>query len=116
MGLFDRWFGKSKEQDTADPATYKIDGMAKCQKCGRSVKIQTPAKDAKGKILVASVDDMMPFAFFCIHCDYVTCARGSLLAYKDHNPRNGIPTCPSCKEVSGPQFFSIWQDHKAKSP
>jgi len=114
MGLFDRWFGKGQKADTADPATYKIGDMVKCQKCGSRVKIQSPPKDAQGKILVASVDDMMPFAFRCVQCDYITCARCSLLAYELHNPREGIPTCPSCKEVSGPQFFTFWLDQQAK--
>jgi len=113
MALLDRWFGKGQKADATSPATYKVGDTVKCQKCGRRVKIQSPAKDVNGKIVVASVDDMMPFAFRCVHCDYITCARCSLLAYELHNPREGIPTCPSCNEVSGPQFFTQWLDQKA---
>ena len=79
------------------------------------VKIETPARRiSKGKIVIASVDDMLPyFAFRCEKCNYITCIECALLAYELHNRREGIPTCPSCKEVSGPIFFMEWLDsHK----
>jgi transcription elongation factor Elf1 len=93
--------------------THRVGETVSCQKCGRKVKIDVPRKDSKGKILLASVDDMMPFAFRCRQCDFITCAECALLAYELHNPRQGIPTCPSCGKVAA-MFFTEWLAIKGK--
>ena len=97
---------KKKRDQAVSVPTYKVGDKVSCQKCGKKVKIDVPIKDSKGKIVVASVDDMMPFAFRCRNCDFITCAKCALLAYELHNPREGIPTCPSCGEY--PVFFTEW--------
>ena len=115
VSVLRRLFGQSGAQRETPGATiYEAGGKVDCQKCGRSVKIDVPRKDTTGKILVSSVDDMMPFAFRCRKCDYMTCAKCALLAYELHNPRKGITTCPCCSEVAVP-FFTEWLAIKKKT-
>lgn len=106
-GLFRKRETAEAPRQSAGAKTYRFGETVSCQKCGRKVKIDTPAKDSAGKILVATVDDMMPFAFRCRHCDFITCSECALLAYELHNPRQGIPTCPSCGKVAV-MFFAEW--------
>lgn len=113
MGFLGNLFGKKPAGDT--PIIYHRGETVKCAKCGRKVKIDLPPRDLKGKIMIASVDDMLPFAFRCEKCNYITCMECALLAYELHNRREGIPTCPSCKEVSGPIFFVEWLDLHTKT-
>lgn len=117
MNFLRNLFSKKQTVETSDNTeiVYHKGDTVKCAKCGRNLKIATPARDSKGKIMIASVDDILPFAFRCRHCNYITCAECALLAYELHNRREGIPTCPSCKEVSGPIFFTEWLDLKSKA-
>jgi hypothetical protein len=99
---------------TGKSVTYHAGDKVACDKCGRRVLIASPPKDSKGKIVISRVDDMMPFAFHCWKCPFITCVTCALLAFEFHNPREGIPTCPSC---GGPcSFFSQWLEMKANAP
>lgn len=104
MNYFRQLFRRGRAAEASggaeDASTYRIGGKVRCRKCNRSISIDLPMKDSQGKIVVSTVDDMMPFAFSCQDCRFVTCARCALLAYELHNPRNGIPTCPSCGLVA----------------
>ena len=102
-----------KARKPSDGTTYALGQTVSCEKCGRSVTIDSPRKDSKGKILLSSVEQMMPFAFCCRHCDFITCAECALLAYELHNPRQGIPTCPGCGKVAT-MFFTEWLSLKEK--
>ncbi len=115
MGFFKNLFSNKEKTDSIE-ISYHIDDKVKCMKCSRKVIINSPPKDTRGKILVSSVDQMLPFAFRCRACNFITCAECALLAYKLHNPREGIPTCPSCGKFSGsgPIFFTEWLDIKNK--
>ena len=117
MGFLRNLFGSKQPAATSSMTeiVYHRGDTVTCAKCGSKVKIATPSRDTKGKIVVATVDDMLPFAFRCRHCAFITCAECALLAYELHNPREGIPTCPSCKEVAGPIFFTEWLDLKKKA-
>jgi hypothetical protein len=114
MSFLHNLFSKRQLADTSSGSeiVFHMGDTVKCSKCGRKVKIGLPRRDVTGKILIASVDDMLPFALRCEKCNYITCASCAIMAYEIHNPREGIPTCPSCGEVSGPIFFAEWLDLK----
>jgi hypothetical protein len=114
MGFLDRFRAKGETTAGTEQQTqYKVGMKVPCMSCNRKIRIQTLG-DNKGKIVVATVDNMLPLAFRCRNCDYITCVECALLAYELHNPREGLPTCPSCGRVGGqgPILFAEWLDLK----
>lgn len=105
MRVFRRSSAKTAATDKS--VTYHLGNKVACAKCGRRVLIASPVQDSEGgTYVIGTVDQMMPFAFHCYKCPFITCARCALLAFEFHNPREGIPTCPSC---GGPcSLFSQW--------
>lgn len=91
--------------------TYRAGDTVACDKCGRHVTIKAPS--SRGGILLATPRQMREFAFRCQVCDFITCNDCAVRTYEElHEPGGGIVTCPSCKKVAGPMFFTEWLEQK----
>jgi uncharacterized UBP type Zn finger protein len=87
----------SAKQMTGDAADYHEGDKVKCGVCGKPLKVKY---HDPGKIAIATAAALRGVALRCRSCGFIVCDPCSM-------PPGGVgmPTCPSCKTLSGPYFF-----------
>jgi DNA-directed RNA polymerase subunit RPC12/RpoP len=95
MSFWKSIFGSKKTQGEAKEPRQG-DGVS-CQRCGKKVTVRY---QRPGGVAIAVQSELATTALRCQQCGYVTCVDCA-------TPGGAArPTCPSCRTVGGPFFFT----------